>query len=116
MTEFTTQWLIPTMTNLIASAIAVCIGIWIREKKISAQSMKGVASSAVNKTSQMVREAGLYILSFWCLSMLLTPLLSAPGVPSRWDVFNISFFTFWGCMLFLRLLAGKSWPLVRPAG
>jgi hypothetical protein len=111
MTEFTSQWLIPTITNLIASVIVWGTAKLLLRSNISIDKVKGVASSATMKILPIVLEAAVFIALFWYFFTQLRSLIEQPGPPSREDTALIAFWTFWALAVFLRLLAGK--PLAR---
>jgi hypothetical protein len=110
-----------SITNIIEQAIAALLvtAIGFAWRRMSLRWLKGHNSpvkqnGAYQMTSIKILKGAFgaipYLLAFWCVFMLLEPLLSATTPPTRWDVFGICFWTFWACMLFLRLLAGKDWP------
>ncbi|MGH6625165.1 MAG: hypothetical protein ACRECD_01235 [Burkholderiaceae bacterium] len=107
MTEFTSQWLIPTITNLIAALLIWLIGQALSRARVSASIVKGVASSATRKMLPTVLSAAQYTFVFWFFITQLRSLIEQPGPPSRADTALIAFWTCWAVLMFVRVLAGR---------
>lgn len=69
--------------------------------------LKGSAKAVAFKILVLVLHAIPYTFLYWFFFWALRPLVSQDGPPSRDDVFMIAFWTFWLCMVFLRMLAGR---------
>lgn len=117
MNDVTTQWVIPTITNLIAAGIIWAAGKGISKTKAAATTLaaqrpsnntvKGVANTATKRIMVTILSALPYVLVFWFFVTQLRVLLTPDSPPSRLEVFMITFWTFWLLMVFLRLLAGR---------
>lgn len=96
-----------TISALLGALISTFIGKLISSRAISMAKAKG----AVKITASAILKAALsalpFVICFWFLFSQLITLLGAPGPASRVDIFMISFWTFWLCMVFLRLLSGR---------
>jgi|JI10StandDraft_1071094.scaffolds.fasta_scaffold391647_1 nitrate reductase NapE component len=105
MNEFTSQWLIPTITNLIAGLIIWACAQVASRVKASHHTVKGVAMSATKTILPMMGNAAMYSVVFGFLVWQLRALVGADGPPSRLDAALIAFWTTWLVLLFVRLLA-----------
>lgn len=93
--------------TLLAALIATATGKLMSSTKISAIDTKAAAQKTTSEIFKYLLTAAPYVFCFWFFFWQLQTLLAPEGPASRVDTFMISFWTFWVCVMYLRLLAGK---------
>jgi hypothetical protein len=108
--DTTTNWLIAITQNLIATLIAYVFARWLRSRKASIHTVKGVASKAGRMIQPSTLRAVVDVMAMWFILTQLRNSIQDPAPLTRMDVFTIAAWTWWALFLAVDIAFGPIFP------